>query len=163
MDTNSSLPYIPLIFLEFMVPSLPCILFPWAVVQAHHSHGASQQRRCFSNPDCRRVTVTLTSNTDPTHDSHIPPGPDTAIKAHCKPPLKQHCPSPWSVSPHLSTESQQRKCCHTHLQSSLAFCIVQTQPRPNWALCPGPRTFLSKELSCHPQFCTPPIPLNLDP
>lgn len=66
--------------------------------------------------------VTLTSNIDPSHDSHIPPRPDTAVKAHCKPLLKQHWPPLWPVSPHLSTESQQRNCCHTHLQSSSAQC-----------------------------------------
>lgn len=50
--------------------------------------------------------VTFNSNTDPSHDSHTPLCPDTAVKAHCKPLLWWHCLSLWSVSPHLSTESQ---------------------------------------------------------
>lgn len=85
----------------------------------------------------------------------------TAVKVHCKPLLKGHCPPPWSVSS-PEHRAQQGNCCHTHLQSPSAFCIVQSQSRPNWALCPAPGTLLLKELSCHPSFAQL-LSHNLDP
>lgn len=108
--------------------------------------------------------VTLNSNTDPNHAGHVSPSPDAATKVRCKPLPKRHCPSPWCVPPHFSTGSHQGTCCNTHLQSSSAFGMVQTRPRPDRALCPGSRPPHSKELPCQPQSCPPPpSPLDLYP
>lgn len=101
-----------------MVPSLPCMLSSWTMLQTHHSHSA------LVLPNAGDISLTQTaeewqwsSNTDPKQASHTSPDPDTAVKVHCKPPPKWHSPSPWSVCPHFSMKSHQGNHCNTHLQT----------------------------------------------
>lgn len=159
---NPSLPNIPLILLEFMLSSLPCILFlgQWL---------STPQPQCLLTEEVFLLPRLLNDDGDlqlkhrlkiwQPHTSMSWYSSQRALQASTQAALPVTLVCISSLEHRVPAG---KLLPHTHLPSCSAFCIVQNQPRPNWALCPGSRMLFLKDLSCHPQFCTPPTPLNLD-
>lgn len=167
MDATPSLPNIPFIFLEVMVPSLPCILSSWAMVQAHHSHSV------LVPPNTGDISLTQTaekwwwSSTQTQIQTMPATYPQVPIQqSKCTANLHQNGSAPHpSLYPLISAWSPSRENAVIHTFKAFQLSAWCKPNRGQTELSAhGPDHTSQRRFPCQPQSCRPPpFPLNLYP